>query len=50
MCIEVEDADIEDFHRFNNANRKNTLVGFANHKFCSQALDKKVLWFNQVKT
>ena len=56
--IEVEGADIEDCHRLGYVNLKNTIVRFGNHKFCYQALDKKMqlykldskrLGFNPVK-
>ena len=58
LGIEVEGADIEDCHRLGYVNLKNTIVRFANHKFCYQALDKKMelyklgskrLGFNPVK-
>ena len=59
LGIEVKGSDIENGHRLGYANPKNTIIRFANRKFCYQALDKKLelhkldsrrLGFNPVKT
>ena len=42
LGIEVKRSEIEDCHRRGYANPKNTIVRFANWKFCYQALDKKM--------
>ena len=45
LGTEVEGGDIEDCHRLGCVSLKNTIVRFANHKFCYQGLDKKMELF-----
>ena len=42
LGIEVKGSNMEDCHRIGYAKPKNAIVIFVNHKFCYQALDKKM--------
>ena len=41
LNITISKSDIEDCHRLDKANPKNTIVRFVNRKFCNDALEKK---------
>ena len=41
LNITISKSDIEDCHRLGKANPKNTIVQFANRKFCNDAWEKK---------
>ena len=42
LGIEVEGANRGSCHKFGYKNPKNAIVKFVNHKFCYQALNKKL--------